>query len=96
MSNVDLYDLVIRAKNGDKRSMKQIVDLFQPLIQKVCRRAKADERLDLEQHLTEKIIQAVYAYDLDSVPDYSTFCQQILNVSSSIDPDEKKTADPQM
>ncbi|CAM3036760.1 helix-turn-helix domain-containing protein [Paenibacillus sediminis] len=71
MSEPELFDLVSRAKDGDKEALKEILLLFQPAIQKACRRAKIQERHDLEQHMSEKIIRAIYSYDIDSIPDYS-------------------------
>ncbi|MBE9916353.1 helix-turn-helix domain-containing protein [Paenibacillus donghaensis] len=73
MDATELFDLVSQAKNGDKAAIESIIQLFQPAIQKACRRTKPQERRDLEQHMSEKIIRAVYSYDIDSIPDYSRF-----------------------
>ncbi|UUZ83511.1 helix-turn-helix domain-containing protein [Paenibacillus sp. P26] len=73
MERSDLFELVTRAKSGDKTALEEIITLFRPAIQRASKRAKPQERNDLEQHMSEKIIRAVYAYDLDSVPDYSRF-----------------------
>jgi|GEM_PF-1639822 len=73
----DLYDLVCRAKRGDKDAMERIVEAFRPVIRKASRGAKGQERDDLEQELTEKMIRAVYAYDLESVPDFTAFCREV-------------------
>jgi DNA-directed RNA polymerase specialized sigma subunit len=77
MNEPDMYELVSRAKLGDKEALQEILRLFQPAIQKASKRAKPQERNDLQQHMSEKIIRAVFAYDLDSVPDFSQFAQII-------------------
>lgn len=77
MSQPELFELVSQAKAGDKKALEGILNLFQPAIQKVCRRARLQERRDLEQHLNEKIIRAVFAYDMNSIPDYSRFIKVI-------------------
>ncbi|NEW07920.1 helix-turn-helix domain-containing protein [Paenibacillus sp. SYP-B3998] len=79
MTNPNLYELVLKAKHGDKDSMNRILELFHPIIQQVCNRTNKNDRHDLRQHLAEKIIQSVIAYDMDTVPDYSTFCKLILH-----------------
>ncbi|WP_240416634.1 helix-turn-helix domain-containing protein [Paenibacillus periandrae] len=77
MIEPDLYDLVVQAKSGDRGAMEEIVELFQPIIQKSCWRAKPQERLDLQQQMVEKIIRAVFAYDLESIPDFTQFTANI-------------------
>ncbi|WP_281888919.1 helix-turn-helix domain-containing protein [Paenibacillus sp. YYML68] len=77
MSESDLYDLVHRAQNGDKEALGTILHLFRPVILKASKKAKPQERRDLEQHMSEKIIRAVYAYDMDSIPNYSQFVKEI-------------------
>jgi len=77
MIGPDLYDLVVHAKSGDKAALEEIVELFRPAIRRACRRAKYQEQNDLEQLMAEKIIRAVYNFDLDSVPDFTQFTAQI-------------------
>ncbi|WP_058300706.1 helix-turn-helix domain-containing protein [Gorillibacterium timonense] len=73
----DLFLRVERAKSGDREAMEQIIDLFQPAINRVCLQAHPNERNDLRQALKEKVIVAVKQYDLASVPDYSAFIEMI-------------------
>jgi DNA-directed RNA polymerase specialized sigma subunit len=82
MSEPELFDLVYRAKSGDQAALEKILARFQPAIRKAVRKAKLQDRRDLEQVINEKIIRAVYAYDLDSVPDFSRFVQVVAEMAS--------------
>jgi DNA-directed RNA polymerase specialized sigma subunit len=84
MDEPDLYDLVIRAKSGDKGALDDIVRLFRPVIHKASKRAKLQEQDDLEQLMSEKIIRAVYAYDLESVPDFTRFVEIISGAAKEV------------
>lgn len=77
MKGQDLFTLVQKAKSGDKEAVNQIILMVQPFIQKVCRRAPPNERNDLQQHLTEKVIVAVKNYDMNSIPSFSQFVNLI-------------------
>ncbi|WP_438350933.1 helix-turn-helix domain-containing protein [Paenibacillus sp. FA6] len=77
MTDIDLFILVQRAKAGDKEAMNQIIVMFRPLIIKVSQRAKPNERSDLQQDIIEKVIRSVLSYDMNSLPDYTEYIEQI-------------------
>lgn len=79
MTSYELLSLVEKAKMGDKEAMIRMIQMFDPLIKKICRRSHPNERNDLRQHLTEKIIGAILNYDLSTVPEYSVIIRQLLS-----------------
>ena len=79
MTNYELLSLVEKAKTGDKEAMAQIIQMFDPAIKKMCNRSHPNERSDLRQHLTEKIVGAVLNYDLSAVPEHSAIIKHLLS-----------------
>lgn len=77
MKETDMFVLVKRAQNGDQDSMNQIIRFFRPVIRSVVLKARLQDHKDVEQTLSERIIRAVQSYDLNSIPDFSTFCKQV-------------------
>ncbi|MFC0211385.1 helix-turn-helix domain-containing protein [Paenibacillus chartarius] len=83
MAETDLFELVQRAKHGDRESLGEIITMFQPAIKKACSRVKPQERYDLEQIISEKVIKAIINYEMDSIPDYSGFIDMITSRKGS-------------
>lgn len=81
MKTNDLFDLVRRAQNGDKLSMYAIIERFYPSIRKSKWNTSKQEQDDLEQDLAEKIIKIVFSYNLEKAPDFSEFCNNVLQES---------------
>lgn len=79
MNKNNIYILVQKAKQGDKESMKTLLEMFNPLIIKVSKKAGANDRNDLKQHITESIIKAIYKYDLRLDKDFNTTINLIIN-----------------
>lgn len=79
MNKNNIYILVQKAKQGDKESMKTLLEMFNPLIIKVSKKARANDRNDLKQHITESIIKAIYKYDLRLDKDFNTTINLIIN-----------------
>lgn len=73
----ELFNLVQEAKNGDKLSMKQILFMFDPAINKMCNQSTIIDRNDLRQHLYEKIIRAIQNYNIDDSPDFFEYISLI-------------------
>lgn len=69
MLNPKLLQLVEQAQAGDDNAMESIIAQFNPLVEKVSREATPNEERDLQQYLHEKMIQAIYNYDISTLPD---------------------------
>jgi DNA-directed RNA polymerase specialized sigma subunit len=76
--STNFYDVVLLAQNGDQEAMNGLIEAFRPLIRKVCGKLKYQDRQDIEQLLSEKIIYAVQSYNFQSIPDFHSFCESIL------------------
>ncbi|WP_342551556.1 helix-turn-helix domain-containing protein [Paenibacillus sp. FSL R7-0652] len=83
MTDKNLYHLVQHAKSGDKEAMGIIIKQFEPSIKKACRKVYINEQHDLQQYLNEKIIRAVFHYDMSSIPDFNQFVESVSNDSYS-------------
>lgn len=79
MTDYDLLALVEKAKTDDREAMAQIIQMFDPSIKKMCSKSHPNERNDLRQHLTEKIINAVLNYDLSIVPNHTDIIKHLFN-----------------
>lgn len=79
MKSANLFFLVKNAQAGNKEAMAEIIQMFEPAIQKACRRTHPNERHDLGQYLSEKIIIAVLNYDQNSVSKYSKIMNEFLD-----------------
>ncbi|GIP40550.1 hypothetical protein J31TS4_38300 [Paenibacillus sp. J31TS4] len=77
MGEEDLYELVMKAQRGDKKALRQLIGRFHPLIKKVSKERKSQEREDVEQETVELVIKTILAYDLSRTPDYSKFCSLV-------------------
>lgn len=77
MKETDTFDLVMKAQCGDQESMNQIIKFFHPVIQSVVLKTRLQDQKDVEQVLSERIIRVVQSYDLNSIPDFSTFCKKV-------------------
>lgn len=51
--------LVKKSQEGDKEALTEILDLWEPLILKTCKRAAIHEQEELRQHLYEQSIRAI-------------------------------------
>ncbi|WP_430217372.1 helix-turn-helix domain-containing protein [Paenibacillus humicus] len=77
----DLFDLVQFAQNGDYNALNTIIKSFFPAIRSQCRNVNVDTQYDLEQIIVETIIKKVLTYDLSTIPDFTTFCRDISNIT---------------
>lgn len=73
----ELFDLVLRAQNGDKDAMLTVIDMFSPLIKSTKNKTKRDRRDDLEQSIIETLIKKIKSYDLTNTPDFTAFCNSL-------------------
>lgn len=83
MENDTLLDLVIKAQQGDRDALYQILHQFAPLIKKHSRMASPSDQEDLEQSIHEKLTEKILSYDLSRIPSFTDFI-------SSLDRDETK------
>ncbi|WP_374019833.1 helix-turn-helix domain-containing protein [Paenibacillus thiaminolyticus] len=72
-----LGKLLEKAKNKDKEAMEEIILRFTPTIQKYLYQTSVQERNDLKQEINLKIIEAVYKYDISSIPGFWDFIESI-------------------
>lgn len=80
---VNLMKLLKKAKSNDKEAMEEIVMKFAPTIQKSLYQTSPQERNDLKQEIQLKIIEAVFKYDIDSIPGFWDFIESIDKMDSS-------------
>lgn len=55
--------------------------MFVPAIKRARRKINREAQDDLEQDIIETIIKKISTYDLSRAPDFSTFCQQMNNIT---------------
>ncbi|WP_342554426.1 helix-turn-helix domain-containing protein [Paenibacillus sp. FSL R7-0652] len=77
--SIDFYEAVRKAQNGDQESMQQIIDAFEPIIQRLRYQVRPQERDDLSQSIVEGLMIKIKNYNLDNVPTYAEFCRQIMD-----------------
>ncbi|WP_145949598.1 helix-turn-helix domain-containing protein [Paenibacillus sp. Y412MC10] len=78
MEDLELFDLVSRAQNGDNDAVYQLINILQPAIKSSRYKIKQHDRQDdLEQSIVEILIKKIMSYDLNQAPDFSTFCRQL-------------------
>jgi DNA-directed RNA polymerase specialized sigma subunit len=77
-NKIEFYDAVQRAQNGDRESMLQLINAFQPIIQQMRYQVRPQDRDDLSQTIIEGLIIKIMNYKLEHVPTYSEFCEQLL------------------
>lgn len=70
-----LMTLLIQAREHDKNAMESIIVKFNPKLQKSLYQTTQQDRNDLQQEIHLKIIEAVYKYDLETVPGLWEFIQ---------------------
>ncbi|MFC4775816.1 helix-turn-helix domain-containing protein [Paenibacillus sp. GCM10023252] len=76
----EIFDLVLRAQQGDKEAMSKILLTITPLIRNAQNKVKYDNRDDLKQNIVELLIQKIMSYDLKHIPNFSSFCQMLIEV----------------
>lgn len=73
----ELFDLVVKAQEGDSGAMYEIIKIVLPALRNARHGIKPDRQDDLEQSIIEIIIKKVMSYDLSTTPDFTTFCRQL-------------------
>ncbi|WP_178025002.1 helix-turn-helix domain-containing protein [uncultured Paenibacillus sp.] len=74
----ELFDLVIRAQNGDREAVNEIIKIFTPAIQKACHKTNPNEQDDVGQQIVEIMIKKIMSYDLTQIPDFYEFCRELI------------------
>ncbi|MBP2073467.1 helix-turn-helix domain-containing protein [Thermoanaerobacterium butyriciformans] len=59
-----LFEIILKAKEGDKDAMQEIILRFQPLIKKNMRNVDMDIKDDISQDIVEAIIKAIKKFDI--------------------------------
>jgi|GEM_PF-955478 len=78
-----LIYLIKRAQEKDITAMEKIIQKYTPKIQKSLGQTANQDKNDLRQEVNLKIIEAIYKYDLETVPGFWDF----------MDTEEKKKLD---
>lgn len=74
---IDFYDSVLRAQNGDMEAVTDILANFTPAIRLARHKTKPDLQDDMKQIIVEKLTEKILTYDLSSTPSFSTFCHNL-------------------
>jgi hypothetical protein len=72
------YELVKKSK-VDNQALEQIINMFEPKLQKTLSLTKLGEREDLEQELKYRLMMYIKRYDVDSIPGFWELKEQIQN-----------------
>ncbi|MCL6587904.1 helix-turn-helix domain-containing protein [Anoxybacillus sp. FSL W8-0382] len=70
------YELVKESKE-DNQALEQIINMFEPKLQKTLSLTKLGEREDLAQELKYRLIMYIKRYDVDSIPGFWELKEQI-------------------
>ncbi|GAA0853985.1 helix-turn-helix domain-containing protein [Paenibacillus glucanolyticus] len=65
-----LISLIKKAQEKDATAMETIIQKYTPKIQKSLWQTSNQDRNDLKQEVNLKMIEAVYKYDLETVPGF--------------------------
>ncbi|RAP26428.1 hypothetical protein C2W64_01972 [Brevibacillus laterosporus] len=79
----NLFFLLGEAQNRNSDAMLRFIQTFKPKLQTSLYQTSISEREDLAQELNMKIIEAIYNYDLDTIPGFFDFLDQIENKQRS-------------
>lgn len=63
------------AKKEDKKAMETIILKFNPKLQKSLYQTTKQDKNDLKQEISLKIIEAVHKYDMENVPGFWDFIE---------------------
>ncbi|WP_035099209.1 helix-turn-helix domain-containing protein [Anoxybacteroides tepidamans] len=63
------YELVKQSKK-DSKALEQIINMFEPKLQKTLSMTKLGEREELEQELKYRLIMYIQKYDIESIPGF--------------------------
>lgn len=75
---VMFYELVKESK-VDNQALEQIINMFEPKLQKTLLLTKLGEREDLAQELKYRLIMYIKRYDVDSIPGFWELKEQMQN-----------------
>jgi hypothetical protein len=76
-TTIDLPELVKEAQNKNKNSMTYIIEAFKPKLQASLHQTVVQERENLAQELSIKLIEAIQHYNLEATPGFYDFLDQI-------------------
>ncbi|WP_342436428.1 helix-turn-helix domain-containing protein [Paenibacillus sp. FSL L8-0436] len=80
----DMFELVAKAQAGDKDALEEVISFFLTSIRHAISKTMPEYRDDIEQAIIELIIKKVLTYDLNSIPDFNSFFQQLKEGSTQI------------
>ncbi len=75
----ELYTLVAQTQNGDKRSLENLVKVFEPKINRLMSQTEIQNRDDLKQELYLAVIKKSKTYNLNEVPGFYEFKKDKIN-----------------
>lgn len=76
-TTIDLPELVKEAQTDNKESLARVIEAFRPKLQASLYQTSVQEREDLTQELSVKLIEAIQHYNLESTPGFYDFLNQI-------------------
>ena len=62
--------LIKKAQENDTKAVESIIFRFNPKIQKSLLQTDFQNRNDLKQEVSIKMIEAIYKYDINSIPGF--------------------------
>lgn len=69
--------LVKEAKQNNRHAMQLIINRFKPKLDSSLTQTSSQEREDLKQEVSLRIIEAIYRYDLNSTPGFWEFYESV-------------------
>lgn len=74
---IDYYECVFLAQQGDHDKLVEVLTSFTPVIRLACYKVKKSLRDDLNQVITERLIEKMLSFDLHAVPNFTEHCRNL-------------------
>ncbi|WP_185819819.1 helix-turn-helix domain-containing protein [Salibacterium salarium] len=80
----NLMELALKARNNDSEAMSDILEQFEPFIQKSLKQTSMQEREDLQQDLRLACFESIHHFHIERVPGFFEFCEKQTGLSQKL------------
>lgn len=74
---IDYYECVYLAQQGDHDKLVEVLTSFTPVIRLACYKVKRSLQDDLNQIITERLIEKMLSFDLRATPNFTEHCRNL-------------------
>ncbi|MFB4163552.1 helix-turn-helix domain-containing protein [Alteribacillus sp. JSM 102045] len=74
---VNVYTLTLEAREHNRDALAQVVEHFEPFIQKSLQQTSYKEREDLRQVLRLKCMESIFTFEVENVPGFWEFKENL-------------------